>query len=363
MTTTCTTRHIAIYDRLLAVMPHALGFRPTESLVLAWLTDGVLTLTQRLDLPAVDAASAAAVHAQARAVVPTSAVSVSDGLLVVIVTDRTEHLDQWVALVDHVCALVHDAGVCTVGVLHVRAGRWRSLDCSDRRCCPPAGRPVDARAVATAATEAALSGRAVLPDREAVAAQVAPDRSAVAQVSALLPSRPRRARRGDAWRDGAIEDITALLLGRPGPVDADRRARVLRALADIRVRDTVLWEIGQAEADGVERAAVSLAALCRSAPEGLVAPVATCCAVAFWLTGDGAAAAAAVDRALRAEPRYGLAILVRTALAAGVAAGAVARDPGGAGSADLPPRARAPGRLTVGELRRRRCLPLTGWSV
>lgn len=56
----------------------------------------------------------------------------------------------------------------------------------------------------------------------------------------------------------------------------------------------------------------------RQAPPGLVAPVATCAAVASWLVGDGARAQVALDRALRDRPDYSLALLVQHSVRIGL---------------------------------------------
>lgn len=301
-------------EQLVAALPHLVGFRPAESLVLVWLARGTVFLSQRVDLPAPDGVRTVADGLRAdewvTAIVPPDAVAAADGVVAVLVTEQLADLDDYVRLADRVCGLVHDREIAVHDLIHLRDGRWRSLYCGSPDCCPPEGRPVRPAVQALIDDEFALAGRRVLPDRRALVAQVVADPSAVAEVAGLLPRRPRRARRGDRWRDRAITEIWRLLQTRPGPIDAARRVRVLRDLADARVRDTVLWDLAHADPDEVARAAVALATLTRSAPDAVCAPVATCCAVAAWLTGDGALSGAALERALAAEPDYSLARLV-----------------------------------------------------
>jgi len=56
----------------------------------------------------------------------------------------------------------------------------------------------------------------------------------------------------------------------------------------------------------------------RSAPDGHVAPVASCAAIVAWLLGDGARAHIAVDRARHDDAGYSLALLLAASLTAGL---------------------------------------------
>lgn len=302
---------------LVAKLPHLVGFHPHESLILVWLCSSFVLLTERVDLP--DAATRRELldHRREWVPLPEPALRQADGVVVVLSSDDDDALGETVALVDGVCGHLDRAGLRVFDVVHLRSGRWRSLTCLEPGCCPPDGTPVLAQERADAEAQFAFDGRAVLPDRAALVAQVAADDAAIDEVREQLPQRPRQPRRGDRWRDAAIDDVVDAILRRTVPLDPERRARVLHSLADIRVRDTVLWELTQAAPGQVETATVSLAALTRSAPDALCAPAATCCAIAAWLSGDGALAGAAVERALTVEPGYGLARLVVTALEAG----------------------------------------------
>ncbi len=93
---------------------------------------------------------------------------------------------------------------------------------------------------------------------------------------------------------------------------------MLDGLADIRVRDTLLWDVAHREPESLPAVFDALAGLLRAAPTGRVAPVATCCAVVAWLQGDGARALMAIERALADDPDYSLAQLVGASLQSGL---------------------------------------------
>lgn len=301
---------------VVAAVPHLLGFEPADSLILIWLDATALVLTARADLPQAEA-DERITDQIAGALLPADALRRSHAVIAVVVTHDLARVASACAVLDRVRAEAERHGIALLDELHVDGDRWRSLICTDPGCCPAAGGTVSATVRADVAMHFALDGRRVLPDRASVSAQVAAAAEQIARTRAALPNQPRRPRRGDRWRDAAIAHAVRNLIGRPSTLPVRVQARIIRDLADVRVRDTVLWDLAQAEHDEVERAAVALAQLTRAAGPEVCAPVATCCAIVAWMTGDGALASAAIDRALTAEPDYGLGRLVAAALRAG----------------------------------------------
>lgn len=121
---------------------------------------------------------------------------------------------------------------------------------------------------------------------------------------------------GETQRDRAISRATSLLAAGPsGPAEV---AEVLRAIADIQVRDTVLWDLMHEDPRGWATAADHLAMIVASSPDAYAAPPATLLAILRWQIGDGSRAGAAVDRALTVDPSYSLARLVDRCLATGL---------------------------------------------
>lgn len=95
-------------------------------------------------------------------------------------------------------------------------------------------------------------------------------------------------------------------------------AECLVALADVRVRDTLLWDLMQEDPQAWHTAASSLAQVVACSTEEYVAAPATILAILRWQMGDGTRAVAAIERALAADPAYTLAGLVDRCLTTGM---------------------------------------------
>ena len=93
---------------------------------------------------------------------------------------------------------------------------------------------------------------------------------------------------------------------------------IVEGLADVRVRDTVLWECARMDSEPLLAALRVLSDAVRCAPRGLTAPVATTCAVVAWMVGDGTRAMIATERARDDDPRYSLAALIEASLRSGL---------------------------------------------
>jgi hypothetical protein len=314
---------------LAAALPHLLGFRPGESVVLLSLTGDSgrrVGLTVRADIPAVE-------HAGTLAAVLARSLS----------TDRPEHAVVVVVsegpdtgppgepdlphrgLVWEVVKALAERAVPVGDVLLVRGGRWWSYDCPGDCCAPGAGTPLPT-GVTEVEVAAIATGTVVERDRGVLLTRIAAppdqDRRAMAAACAEVAVECSAAVLDDGFDAVADESWAAVTDAvercRPGPPaaaalsDADI-ARVVWGLRDGDVRDRAL-----ALALGAEPAAAEqLWTDCtRRAPAPLDAAPATLLAVSAWLRGDGAMANVALDRALASDPGYGLARLLRDALAA-----------------------------------------------
>ena len=297
-------------EALLASLPYLLGFRPERSAVLVWLVQGRLLLTQRLDLPGDDAELAAWIDvAWTHAAAP-----VADEIVVVLVGGAQECAGAATAVAERAAV----EGVALRDVLRWEDERWWSLLCDDEECCPPAGRTIDPSIRDVVAAEFALLGRAPRGSRQEVEAELDVDEDRAREVAAVRSARPR-ARGREAWRDRCLAALLEYVAAEDQPVpEASEAAEHLAALADIRVRDTVLWELCRADQDELDRALTRLQGLVRVAPAGRVAPVATTAALCAWLAGDGARAGIALERALADDPRYSLATLLAGSMTNGL---------------------------------------------
>ncbi|MGY1670429.1 DUF4192 domain-containing protein [Geodermatophilus sp. SYSU D00710] len=324
-----------------AALPHLLGFRPAESLVLVSLRGpggSRVGLTVRADLPPPGAAAALARTLAAKVVTDGP-----DAVLLAVVSEAPDVAglpvlppevgvpEPWPELPHrdavHELVLALDAQDVSVReALLVRGGRWWDYDCPHACCEPGAGTPVPGGASPLAA--AAVAGGAVLaPDRGALAARIAPPDgpAAAAMAEACLQVGRRHAARLRAVGAAALAAEGAALVAdaaaacRPGPATAGARlpdvrvAEVLWALTLPDVRDGAL---GLALGDDAPAAEVLWTECTRRAPVPLDGAPATLLAVSAWLRGDGAMANVALDRALAADPAAVLPRLLADGLAA-----------------------------------------------
>jgi hypothetical protein len=309
----------------LAIVPHLLGFHPSRSMVVVGLDArrGRVVLAFRYNLPDPPDAAAAryvADHAAAvlkqRRIKTAIAAGYGPGRLVTPVAEAMQ-------------AALRGAGIGVRDLLRVEDGRYWSYVCQDPACCPADGVPFDAAAhPAAAALDAA--GLTVRPDRESLAASLAP---LAGEVAASMERATKRAlRRADQIlaRAASAEEGAALVLeeGRAavraairayrngGLINAhDQLAWLAVTLPDLRVRDDA-W----ARMDPRFRAAhLRLwTDVLRHAREPYVPAPASLLAFTAWQSGDGALANVAIERALAADPDYSMAHLLGQALDAGL---------------------------------------------
>ncbi|MDO8308942.1 MAG: DUF4192 domain-containing protein [Actinomycetota bacterium] len=328
-------------DAFLASIPHMIGFPPEDSIVIVGLAPdhtgagSTVRVTQRFDRPPAGIAGDEARQLAAQAAEPMIR-SGSIEVIIAVFADQYPEPDRELpdaALVDALITALDDGGVGIRDALYTDGtSRW-SYGCDNPSCCPPTGRVISEKVRTLVAAEFALAGSAMVDSREVLAAEVAPaDAAARAQVADCVRAaeqarddalaapgtshttdRPTRAR--EDWREQSITQIAALTSGEPA--SPQEFARVAVGLGDIRVRDTVLWDLMQPSADP-PAAIAGLTNVVRHAPDGHVAPAATVLAICHWTSGDGARANAALQRADDDNPDYSLAALVRTSLSAGL---------------------------------------------
>ena len=342
-----------------AAVPHLLGFRPEESVVLIGLggpSGGRVGLTVRADIPPswhavplagalarrvatddpdsvvvvlvseardeVAAADAKVLAADAEVVAAGVTVAAADEEVAAAGEEDLPHralLHALVVALDRQGIPVHDA-------LLVRGGRWWSYDCAHPCCDPAAGTPLPA-GVSELAVASVAGGQVLARDRAELVARLGPVShedlelvaSAVQTVAAARAVRVQEAGwaavEEEAWRTV----LDAVARRRPGSsaatllLPAEELARVLWGLQHPEVRDRALGlALGEDSA-----AAEALWTECtRRAPFPVAAPPATLLAACAWLRGDGAMANVALEHALLCDEDHQLARLLSTGLAA-----------------------------------------------
>lgn len=347
--------HLSSPDHLVASLPYLLGFVPRESLVIVWTKQGRLLLTQRVDLPLSDGsvdlerfASALVrpliTHSPSEAILVVAGDAVLDGAGPEPLANREETAGavsdgavsdgaSWTfpggqalpmrELVEAVGRVLNEMNVAVKDALYVERNRFGSYLCEDE-CCPAIGREVDPVVANAVGASFAVRGVSALQSRSELVSVLEPDPTGVARLEPILVEREHEIDDllGNAqgpgieqWRDEQVERIAALIL-EDGELSDDDSVTVLIGLCDVRVRDTLLWFLSRTETGFgcLDRLLLTL----QLAPNGYVAPIATCAALVAWLLGDGARAMIAIERALNDDPEYSLAVLIEGSLAAGL---------------------------------------------
>ncbi len=300
---------------VVALLPTLCGFVPQESLVLVALRGPRrrIGLTLRSDLPPPDGERPLADELVARLVADGA-----QAVLAVVLTERGDPAEGEVGrgLADAVCRACERHRLVLSECLLVRRGRWTSYLCSEPSCCPPAGTPLaglSTPALQLVAAEAALQGRAVLPSRADLVRSVAARddldgarrEEELGQAAAWWVAQ-RAARGEEPVRRRALVSARALLDRAAVPLSGSEAVGLAVALSDVVVRDEVAtWAL--------ERRDDLVALLLQVVPQVVGAYAAPACSVLAWAAyagGDGGLANVALDRALAADPDYGLARLL-----------------------------------------------------
>jgi hypothetical protein len=215
------------------------------------------------------------------------------------------------------------AGVELEDAVAVWEDLWWSYLCRDARCCPPEGNRLPDPSTLAIVAALVAEGVAPAPSRQALAASLDPAPEGAGPELAAAIAR-RRAEVGAApgalTRARTMAALDRLLLlgagaGPPDdPSDVDDLADLLVGLADAVARDAAFCVVADSDPDASTEL---LRRAVRVSPIDCVAPVATVLALAAYLDGDGALANIALDRALAAEPRYPMALLLLEALSRG----------------------------------------------
>lgn len=306
---------------LIAATPYLLGFHPDDSMVTIALRGRAVVFAARADLPDPAGPVAGGAEAMASALVdaarrqrPTALAIIGYG------PDRRAG-----PAVDAVRSAARRRGLPVREALRVHEGRWWSYLCQEPRCCPAGGTPFDPLASAVAA-QFTVAGSPVLPDRRALARQVAPLEGSARAAMAHATDR--------AWRElhdrlGGLTDARAaevvIAEGREAVTHAidtygsgrrladDGVARLTVLLHALPVRDTA-WSAITSDQPHLRL----WADITRRAEARFVPAPASLLAFAAWRAGNGALASVALERALAADPSYSMARLLRHGLQHGL---------------------------------------------
>ncbi|WP_435736193.1 DUF4192 domain-containing protein [Cellulosimicrobium sp. PMB13] len=357
---------------LLAYVPFRLGYRPHESVVLVGLRGprGRVGLVARVDID--DVADLEHGPQVARTVLAHLSADGASRAAVVVYTDAPlraggPEAARARAAVEHCRETVEDTfGPTDVWV--VTTTGWGCLDCDDPVCCPPGGRPASELESSEVGAHMVLAGASVADTREDAfrIPPAAPDaRRSAARASrrARVRSSGRPASEASTWRqEGLAAWRRAVALaagaapGSPPELSPTLLGRVEAALEAVPVRDAVLLsfvpgvgdlpertargggdvDAGTGEAiarivdpavaivpdpEETEPARVVLEGVVAHAARRRAAPALTLLALIAWWHGDGGRASERLREALAQDGSYRLALLLSSALDAGVPPG------------------------------------------
>lgn len=305
---------------LLAAVPYLIGFHPAESVVVVGVRGERLAVAVRGDLPPAADHMAEVVARQRVTAATVIGYGPADQVRPGVIGVRD-------ALLRH--------GIEIYDVLRVTDGRYWSYACGNPQCCPSEGTPFDPVASPVAA-RFAYAGQEALPSRACLVERVAPV-DGPARVSMRQATARAETRLHELVAPGSGPAAVARLTLAAG-AEAVTGALARHAAGDRLTDDEVAWltvllgcvdvrDLAWQRIDG-SRCHLGLwtDVVCRAEPR-LVAPPASLLAFAAWRVGDGALAVVALDRALRADPGYALALLIEEALRQGIAPSAIASWP------------------------------------
>ena len=375
---------------LLAYVPFRLGYRPQDSVVLVGLRPprGRIGLVVRVDVA--DAADVEHGPQLARSVVGHLAADGARRVVLVVYSDAPLRAAGVAAArvraAGGACRAAAEPHHGPVEAWVVSSTGWYALDCAEDDCCPPEGRSLRELESSEVGAHMVLSGAALADSREE-ALRIPPAgadaRRRAARAARRVRDRARSVAAGDDVASRVAARVSALALWRTavaqvvardrardgGPVDDGAGAavpaatvlgRLAAGLESVPVRDAVLLSLvpgtddlpdrtvrggdvdagtGRAIAAVVDPGAglapdpavtgparAVLEGVVAHAPRGSTAPALTLLALVAWWHGDGGRARRRLAEALAEDPTYRLALLLASALDAGVPPGWVRAD-------------------------------------
>lgn len=316
---TTTKLRIASPADMIAAMPYLLGFHPVDSVAVIAFAGGRATFAARADLPQ-PGAHANLIETAATQLV--TAVRQQDGVTQVVLIGYGP-ADRVTPVVDVMRRILTNCDIPVQDAMRVTDGRFYSYVCDNLACCPPEGKPFDVTTSKVAA-QATFNGMVALPDRAALVAQLA-TLGGQAQTRMFDAIRSVTASLITTKRTGLLakRGFTAVRRAEHryahGQVLTDDEVAFLTvALGSQRVRDFA-W---RRTTDDASRIALWTDVTRRTHIQ-FAAPPASLLAFTAWKQGMGALAQVAIDRALDADPRYGMARLIDQALAQAVPPSAI----------------------------------------
>ena len=272
----------------------AFSFYPANSLIIRWMRSGEVVLTQRADVDAFLESEELDDSEIALFVEPGKSYLAEQALIVVCMNEMDNRIQQGIAAMENALG---NAEIALVEAFVIVGQRMYAQEC-DENCDPHV--TLFGSEFPTGSNERAARAQACRSD------------SAVLIDTELFPHAPGEQMITE-WRNAESDFARQLFIGDLRLVSNSDGARLAVAMADLRVRDSILWDMAH-EAFNLEHATQLLTGLLPRLDTPRGAPVATAAAIGWWLKGNGALANMCIDRAFIDSPGYSLATMVRAAL-------------------------------------------------
>lgn len=306
---------------LIAAIPFLIGYHPTNSLVLVSLKEDCVGMAMRVDYPALSSIerSEEPYESLVKHLVREGAES---ALVVAYVPDDRSDGEE---VLNAIANSLLTAEIDLRESLLIYKGRFRSVLCNDKQCCPPEGTALKEIATSRVAVEQVAQG--IMMPLDDIASLIASLSSLPLATNVDFMNRVKdfcvdeqSPTLAADQKDGAIAVLDLMSRFIAGTVgnniggDQELSARVIGRLSDIQVRD---FALGSHDAHTLETYAVMWRYLMRIAPCGFIAPLASLLAAVSYESGAGALAQHCIDRALADNGGYSLATLLRRVFSAG----------------------------------------------
>lgn len=273
----------------LSELIESFGFYPENSLIIRWLKRDEVILTQRCDIAAFVSPEGLSQSDLDIYLEPGQTYNAEKAVIVVCLDNLNPRIHH---AVDEVEASMVHARISVAQVFVVVGQRIFSRDCFDD--CQPHFAPIDTGISRFDREEQCASNSSQLIDATEFPELPDPER--------LI-----------SWRARESQFVRDLMRRAGDPVVVAELARLIVALGDIRVRDSILWDMANGVFDR-RLLAKLLTELLPKLDTERGAPIATTAAICWWLNGNGAMANLCINRAVTDAPGYSLAIMVRAAL-------------------------------------------------
>lgn len=268
---------------------NSFGFYPDNSLIIRWLKHDEVVLVQRCDIAAFLSPHTLTQSDLEIFIEPGRVYGAEKASLIVCLGGMDPRIDAAIEIVE---SAIVNADISVGDVFIAVDQRMYSRECLGE--CQAHSIPQD-----------------TWVKREDRAIECASNASQLIDVKEF-PELPKPKELG-VWRETESQYVQELMKRAGDAFLVSELARLSVALGDIRVRDSILWDMANSAYDR--------SSLAKKLTQGLPqlqathgAPIATTAAICWWLNGNGAMANLCLDRAFTDAPDYSLAAMVRTAL-------------------------------------------------